>query len=124
MKETTTEFTNWDIVKPFYWILRTFGLATFSIDGEIANGKIKSGIWDGFHLLAVFAVQFYIFYINVTMDLSLSRTQTVLIDTGAHIIEIFNGFNVLLGTCYYTFYRKKVWGVFRKCYEFDKEVAI
>lgn len=115
-------FNIWNIVKPFYWIMKFFGLASFTIVGDVRDGKIKTRLRDVLHMLVVLTSQVYIVYINVIYDMSLSRTNSILIDIGAHFVEIFNGFNVLLGTLIYAVFRKKIWGIFRTCHEFDGEV--
>lgn len=122
MKQTKSPNSVWRIVEPFYWMMRAFGLFAFTIDGDIIDGRIKTQILDIVHLLLVFAIQGFVVYANITHDLSLSRTSSVLIDGGARLIELFNGFNVVLGTCIYTVYRKTIWRIFRKCSEFDEEV--
>lgn len=118
-----SNFTVWNLVKPFYWILKFFGLGVFTIDGDIEDGKIKTSIWDIFQMILVLSVQFYILHINIKFDMSLSRTSSILIDRGAHFIEIFNSLNVLLSICLYALFRKRIWRIFRKCYEFDVEVS-
>lgn len=115
-------FTIWNILSPFYWLIRCFGLAPFSIVGDPRIGKIKTGLVDILFMLLWMAVQFYVVYVNITMDLSLSRTSSFLIDKGAHLIEIFNACNVLAGTCFYALCRKRIWRIFRTCHEFDEEV--
>lgn len=123
MQKPKVPFTIWNAAKPIYWTLKIFGLAIYSIEGDIANGKIKTNILDVVHLLLVLVLQLYDLYINVTVDLSLSRTNKFLIDRGAHAVEIFNAINVLMGTCIYSFYRKRVWRIFQKCNQFDEEVS-
>jgi hypothetical protein len=123
MQDAQKNDSVWTVVKPFYWILRTFGLAIFSIDGDVKNGKITSNVFDFFHLSAVLGVQFYVFYLNVVEDFSLSRTSSFLIDKGSYCVEIFNALNVVFGTCLYAFYKKKVWGIFLKLYLFDEQVG-
>lgn len=123
MKSAKLSYTIWGVVKPVYWTLRVFGLAPYSIEGDMKHGNTKTNIWDIFHFLLVLILQFYIFYINAFVDLSLSRTNKFLIDKGAHGVEIFNSINLILGTCIYCYNRKKVWAIFQKCNEFDEEVA-
>lgn len=107
-----------------YLILRFFGLAPFSIVGDITDGKINTSILDIVHLLFILGVQIYVMRINVYNDLSLSRTSSFLIDKGAHGIEIFNGFNVFLGTFLYSAYRKRIWRILRTYHDVDKEVQL
>lgn len=122
MDKKKLSFTVWNVVKPIYWTLRFFGLAIYSIDGDVITGEIRTNFWDFFQLIFVLCLQFYVLYINLTIDLSLSRTNNLLIDQGAHGIEIFNAVNVLMGTVIYAYYRKTVWRIFQKCNEFDVEV--
>lgn len=115
--------TIWDIIKPYYRILKFFGLAVFSVKGKVVDGNIQSRPIEVLHFFFVLSIQIYVLYINIALDLSLSRTNSFLIDKGAHGIEIFNGINVVLGSCLYVFYRKRIWRIFRKCHEFDEEVS-
>lgn len=124
MENQKLSFTVWNVIKPIYWTLRFFGLAVYSIDGDIITGEIRTRFWDFLQLILVLCLQFYVLYINLTIDLSLSRTNNLLIDQGAHGIEIFNSVNVLMGTCIYAYYRKTVWRIFQKCNEFDVEVRL
>lgn len=114
--------TIWDIVVPFYWVQKFFGLAVFTIKGNFKDGRIKTMPSDIIHFLVVLCLQLYVVYINFVLDLSLSRTNSFLIDKGAHGIEIFNGMHVVLGSFLYVIYRKRIWKIFRKFYEFDEEV--
>lgn len=123
-QSATKNLQIWNIVKPYYWVLRFFGLAPFSIRGDIKNGIIKTGISDVLYMLVALIIQSYVLYINITIDLSLSRTSSFLIDRGAFLIEIFNAGNVLIGTCFYAICRKRIWRIFRNCYEFDGEVIV
>lgn len=117
-------FVIWEVVKHYYWLQRTFGLAAFSIKGNITDGRITTGPLEVLHFLIIVSLQLYVLYLNIIFDLSLSRTNSFLIDKGAHAIEIFNGFNVAMGTCLYAIYRKRIWKVLRKCHEFDEEVRL
>lgn len=114
--------TVWYTVKPFYLILKIFGLGPFTVVGDIKDGKIRTRSWDVLYTMLVMGVQVCVLHLNITHDMSLSRTNSILIDIGAQYVEIFNGFNVLFGTCLYAFYRKKIWGMFLKFHEFDCEV--
>lgn len=122
MREAPAKQSIWSTVIPIYRVLRVFGLTPFSVVGEIKNGKIKSNVFDGLQLCIVLCVQLYVLYINFKEDLSMSRTNSPLIDKGAYLIENFNVLNILLGTSFYAVYRKKIWRIFSKFYQFDKEV--
>src|SRR5690349_11899927 len=111
--------TIWNLIKPLYRIEKFFGLAVFSIKGNISEGKIRTDLFDVLQFLLVLGLQVYVLYINIVIDLSLSRTNSFLIDKGAHGIEIYNGFYVVLGSCLNAINRKKIWGIFRKCHKFD-----
>lgn len=115
--------TIWSYVKPFYWMMRYFGVGPFSIVGDVQNRRIRTRPCDVLLLLIALSIQIYILYLNVTVDLSLSRTSTFLIDKGAHLIEIFKAFNVVSGTCSFAFCGKKVWKIFCRCSEIDSEVC-
>lgn len=118
------QYTIWDTVFPYYCILKTLGLTPFKIVGDIKDGKIKTTIFDVIQTIIVFIIQCYFLYANVIKDFSLSRTNSFFIDNGAHEVEIFNALNVIIGTVFYTSYRKKIWSIFRNCHEFDKEVHL
>lgn len=113
----------WDMVRPSYYVLKTFGLAVYSVEGDIKNGQIRTRYWHVLQLIAVLSIQIYGLYINITVDMSLSKTGSLLIDGGARLVEVFNVFNIVFGTLSYAYYRKTVWKIFRKCYEFDGEVS-
>lgn len=121
-KEPKSNDTIWTLVKPYYWVLKFFGLGVFSIDGDINNGRIKTRFYDVLSTCIALVFQTYVLYINITFDLSLSRTSSFLIDKGAHLIEIFNACNVIAGSLLFGFHRKRIWGILRKCHEFDVEV--
>lgn len=89
MQDTKKKVPIWNTVKPFYWILRAFGLAVFSIDGKISSGKIKTSFHNIVHFLVVLSVQFYVLYLNLKEDFSLSRTNSFLIDKGLLTNESF-----------------------------------
>lgn len=114
--------SSWNIFKPFYWILRTFGLAAFSIEGDITNGEIKTRIHDVLHLMLVLSLQTYALYVNIKIDFSFSLTGKFLIDEGAHGLEIFNAFILVLCTCVYAFHKESIWRIIAQCSIFDIEV--
>lgn len=122
MKQPEAENSVWQTVKPFYWILKVCGIASYSIDGDIKDGKIKMRLFDVIQLILVFAVQFYFLVINIKVDLSLSKTGKPLIDNGAHLVEIFNGIIIVLVTFFYSYHRRKIWKMFSTFYVFDQEV--
>lgn len=122
MQDTKTKASIWKVVKPFYWILRIFGLAIFSINGDIGDGKITTNFHNIFQMIIVLSAQFYLLYFNSTNDFYVGKTSSFLIDKGAYCLEIFNALNVLMGTLIFTFYRKKIWKIFSKLNVFDEEV--
>ena len=121
-KSSGKKDTIWNFIKPFHFVLKAFGLGVFTIVGDISNGKIKTRISDVLYTMFWVSIQVYVIYVNVSMDLSLSRTNSFLIDRGAHLVEIFNACNVFGGTCFYALYRKEIWKIFHICSKFDEEV--
>lgn len=115
-------YSMWDIVRPFYYVLKMFGLAIYSVEGDLKTGRIRTRFWHVLQLMVILSIQIYVLYIKITVDMSLSKTGSVLIDAGSRLVEVFNVFNVVFGTLSYTYYRKVIWRIFRKCHEFDCEV--
>lgn len=118
----TNQDSFWNAIKPFYLIVKTLGFAPFHIVGDQKNGIIKTSITDTFTFVIALAIQIYLIMVNVTVDLSLSSTKTILIDKMAHLVQILNVLNVFFSTILTAIFRDKIWGIFRKCSAFDKEM--
>lgn len=123
MKHVSKRDTIWTYIKPYFWVSKGLGLANFSIDGDIRNGKIRTGFLDVTYFVVILGGQVYACFLNLTNDISLSRTNSVLIDGGARLIGVFNAFNVLVATFMFFLNRKKIWKIFRMLYEVDNEVS-
>jgi 7tm Chemosensory receptor len=114
--------TIWTLVKPVYWMLKFTGLAAFSIDGDIRDGRIKTTKWD---ILWMFLVSIGLsrsLYAKTFNDFSLSHTGSVLIDKGAYLVGIFNNFNVICGLFVFVVRRKTIWKIYAKLHKVDKKV--
>jgi len=118
------KFSIWTIVKYYYAFAKYFGLAPYEIEGPIESGKIKFSLWYTCFFVAALGLQSVLVYVNFKMDLSLSKTNSFLIDKGAHFVEILNVFDILLSTVINAIFRKKIWSCFRRCHEFDEEVNV
>lgn len=116
--------TVWNFVKPFYRVLKFFGLAAYSIDGDIKNGKVKIKVFDVLYLIFILSAQAYFLNLIISLELSFNQTGNFLIDTGSHLVNIFNGIIAILVTFLYNFYREKIWRIFLASFEFDEEVNV
>ena len=114
--------TVWDIVYPLYLLVKIFGFAGFSVDGDIRDGKIKISLFDKFYLAFSLSTQLYIVYLNVTVDLSLIHINSFLIDKGTRFVSILCASNIVFSAILNVIFRKRFWKIFRGFYAFDQEV--
>ncbi|CAO1424237.1 unnamed protein product [Diamesa hyperborea] len=114
--------TVWDIVYPLYLIVKCFGFAGFSVDGDIRDGKIKISLFDKFYITFALSAQLFILYLNVTLDLSLIHINSFLIDKGTRFVTILCASNVLFSATLNVIFRNRFWEIFRGFYAFDQEV--
>lgn len=116
------EKTAWDIVYPLYILVKFFGFAGFSVDGDIRDGKIKTTLADKIYLTSSILMQSYIVYLNVTVDLSLIHINSFLIDTGTRFVTILCTLNIVFSSILNIAFRNRFWKIFRGFYAFDQEV--
>lgn len=114
--------TVWDIVYPLYVLVKLFGYATFSVDGDIRDGKIKIKFIDKIYLTLSISFQLCILYLNVTTDLSLIHINSFLIDKGTRFVTILCAINILFSAILNIAFRDRFWQIFRGFYAFDQEV--
>lgn len=114
--------TVWDIVYPLYLIVKCFGFAGFSVDGDIRDGKIKISLFDKFYITFALSAQLFILYLNVTLDLSLIHINSFLIDKGTRFVTILCASNVVFSATLNVIFRNRFWEIFRGFYAFDQEV--
>lgn len=114
--------TVWDIVYPLFVLVRLFGFAAFSVDGDIRDGKIKIKFIDKIYLTFSISFQLYILYLNVTKDLSLIHINSFLIDKGTRFVTILCALNILFSAILNIAFRNRFWQIFRGFYAFDQEV--
>lgn len=103
-------------------MVKLFGYITFSIDGKIQNGKIHSTIWDIFVMLCGSAFISVIIYVNFTIDLTLIKTKSFIIDQGNRLTTLFIISNVLVSSIINGLRRYEIWNVFKNISDFDKKV--
>ena len=114
--------TVWDIVYPLYIIVKIFGLAAFSVDGDIRDGKIKIKLFDKIYLVLSISFRLYMLYLNLTEDLSLIHLNSFLIDKGTRFVTILCASNVVFSAILNIAFRNRFWTIFRGFSEFDQEV--
>ena len=112
----------WLNVYLYYIAIKAFGFAGYSIDGEIHKGKIKTKFMDVAYLSLWILFEIYLIYVNVNINLSLSRTGSFLIDKGSRFVTILGVCNVLFSTIINFLFRYKIWQLFVNFYSFDHEV--
>lgn len=120
---TMKEYTLWDTVQMFYYMVKFFGYISFSIDGKIEKGRIKSTICDVAIVTTGSLILTYIIYVNFTNDLTLILTESFIIDKGTRFITMLMIVNIFVTAIINTARRRKIWKVFRQFHEFDKEVV-
>lgn len=116
-------YSFWDTIWVLYLMVKSFGYISFSIDGKIQNGKIKTTLRD--ILILLFGASFVqvVIYLNFTHDLTLIKTNSFIIDSGNRITTLFIISNVLLSSLMNTLRRRQIWNIFAKISNFDKEVC-
>jgi hypothetical protein len=102
--------------------VKSFGYISFSIDGRIEKGKIKTTIFDILMVVWSFSYFAAIIYLNINNDLTLISTKNVLIDMGNRGVTLFTILNVFLSSIINTLRRHKIWGCFIQISNFDSEV--
>lgn len=120
--QKTKQKTVWDIVYPLYILVKMFGFAGFSVDGDICNGKIKISLFDKFYIAISLSFHLFILYLNVTVDLSLIHINSFLIDKGTRFVTILCATNIVFSSILNVFFRNRIWNIFCGFYAFDQEV--
>lgn len=115
-------YSVWDSVRIFYLVVKFCGYISFSIDGRIENGRIRSRIFD--ILLTTFAnsSMVYIVFINYTNDVSLMTTKSFIIDKGTRLVSLSSITNVFISSIINTLRRHEIWSIFKGFHDFDKQV--
>lgn len=116
-------YTIWDSVSPFHIIMKFFGYACFSIDGDITEGKIKCKFIDIFGLFLTVTIISGLIYLNYAFNLSLISTSSNVINIGSRFVLLFGITNVLFSCLLMFFRREKVWSIFTRCHKFDEEMT-
>lgn len=116
-------YTFWDTLHVLYRFIKAWGYISFSIDGKIEKGRIKSTVWDVLFVAAYNLLLCYIIYVNVVYDLTLISTKTFLIDKATRLISIAMVSNVILSGFINTARRYKIWKIHRTFHDFDIEVS-
>lgn len=102
----------YDAIKPFYYLLKIFGFACFTIKGKITDGKIKSTIFDILTLLA------YCSFLNWTVIRSIYgfgniRSHFIIyVCVSASSVMIMNSF----------IQRHSFWNILRHLHSFDESI--
>lgn len=122
IKTTMRIYSVWDIVRVFYRLVKFLGYISFSIDGKIENGKIKSTAFDILLMTGCNIFMLYIIYINSVHDLTLIKTKSFIIDKGTRLVTLFMLTNVFISSFINSVRRFEIWSVFKTFYDFDKEV--
>lgn len=117
-------YTIWDSVKTFHIGLKIFGYASFSFDGDIANGKLQMNFFDILMFLFINSVTICLIYLNWAFNLSLITTTSRVINIGSRFVLLFEITNVLVSIISMYFRRQEVWGIFTRCYKFDEEMKV
>jgi 7tm Chemosensory receptor len=123
-KAFTKPHTIWNTVWPFHIVMKLFGYACFSIDGNITEGKIKCKFVDIFGLFIAIGVISGLIYLNYAFNLSLILTSSRVINIGSRFVLLFGITNVLFSCLLMFFRRNKVWNIFTSCHKFDEEMAV
>lgn len=116
-------YSFWDTIRVFYYVVKGFGYVSFSIDGRIEKGKIKSTFLDILMVLSGCSFFAVIIYLNITNDLTLISTKSFLIDKGNRSVTLFTIINVFLSSIINGLRRHEIWRSFKKLSNFDHEVS-
>lgn len=117
-------YTIWDSVKTFHIGMKIFGYASFSFDGDIADGKIQMTFIDILIFLIINSVTIALIYLNWAFNLSLINTTSRVINIGSRFVLLFEITNVLVSIISMFIRRQEVWGIFTRCYKFDEEMTV
>lgn len=115
-------YTIWDTIQIFYYVVKSFCYITFSVDGKIENGKIKSTVFDVVTVFGANIALTFIIYINFEYDLSLISTKSFIIDMGNRGVTLFMIMNVFVSSMINSLRRHEIWSFFTQLHEFDGEV--
>jgi hypothetical protein len=88
----------YETFSPFYYIFKVFGLVSFSFQGPIRNGNIKSSFMDKIFPIVISGVHFFslsfvlgassVFYTFMTKFLSIAMHASYLINITTNFISI------------------------------------
>lgn len=115
-------YSIWDSIKVFYYVVKFFGYVSFSIDGKIENGKIRSTVRDAAIVTFRLLVLAFIIYLNFKDDIVLIKTKSLIIDLANRLATMFLITNVLFSAMTKIWKRKKIWSIYKHLHDFDGQV--
>ena len=121
---TMKVYSIWNPLRIFHHVFKMYGQASFCIDGNIENGKIRVTKFDRVLVTFRLLVMCFLVYLNVVKDYSLIKTNSFIIDKTNHLAKVFLVTNVFLSSLNFNLRRNQIWGIFNQLYTFDKQVRI
>lgn len=115
-------YSFWNTIHVFYIVVKVLGYVSFSIDGKVENGKIKTTFWDILILFFASCIFAAVIYLNVANNLTLISTKSFVIDSGNRLVNLTVIINVLLALWVNAYKRREIWSIFKEIYEVDKAV--
>jgi hypothetical protein len=91
--------------------------------GDVKNGVIKTTMIDLVWCSVVFSTMSYILYANITENLSLQQTNSIVVEKGGKIILIIAIINLMFVTFTTFLNRNRVWSIVQKIHQCDCQVC-
>jgi hypothetical protein len=114
----------YDVIKYVFLCSKLVGFSPFSIVGDVKNGVIKTTMIDLVWCSVVFSTMSYILYANITENLSLQQTNSIVVEKGGKIILIIAIINLMFVTFTTFLNRNRVWNIVQKIHQCDCQVPM
>jgi hypothetical protein len=114
----------YDVVKYVFLCCKLVGFAPFSVVGDVKNGVIQSTMIDVAWCSVVFSTMFYILYANLTENILLQQTNSIVVQKGGRVILLIAIINLMF-VAFSTFVsRHRVWKILGKIHWCDCQVSV
>lgn len=112
----------YEVILPFFYLLKCVGYGCFSIKGNAVDGEIYTTPCE--FMIFAFFVSFNILLLYMSLVMKTTFAESVILDFGAKIV-LWTAITIAGISEIITFiFRKQTWTIVRKLYRFDNLVSL